>query len=111
MRNNDLHACPHVSAAHSSLNPFFSFSLSISLSLFLDERILYLFSPPKPAEANVQHIMGKGYFYKPGACCERHLRGSSRLFSAYFLFDSFKGPFKIARRVDSYFYHSTCIAF
>lgn len=75
------------------------------LSLFPDELSLFL---PKPPHVNVQYIAGKGYLYKPELYCKRHLRASNLdSFSAYFLFDSFKGPLKHCQRVDSYFYHST----
>lgn len=72
MRNKDLDSCRNVTATQSSLDLLSFLSLSFpqmkELSLFL----------PKPPQANVQYIAGKGYFYKPEVYCKRHLRASSR---------------------------------
>jgi hypothetical protein len=62
---------------------------------FPDKRIPYLFFPPKPAHINTKNPAGKGYSISQGILyvLSKGSEGPLCCFSAYFLSESFKGPF------------------
>lgn len=80
-----------MSQQHRGLWVFFSFSLFF----FPDERILYLFSPPKSPQANGQGVTGKGYFYKAECAVEGIWGLIQMVFQLFFFLTALKGLLKL----------------